>query len=72
MAKIKEKTLNAAKEKRVSFSLGRKLEPQEKKRKSADFFIQTCRPEGVACYIQSLERETGNLGYSTQQDYHLE
>ena len=69
MAKIKEKTLNAAREKRVSFSLGRKLEPQKKKkRKSADFSIQTCRPEGVAC----LERETGNLGYSTQQDYHLE
>ena len=34
MAKIKEKTLNAAREKRVSFSLGKKLEPKKKKKEN--------------------------------------
>ena len=66
MAKVKERILNAAREKqRVSYK-GTSI------RLSDDFSIETlqARRSGII-YSKSRKGKTFNLGYYTQQNYHL-
>ena len=72
MAKTKEMILNTAREKTESVFLSGENWNLKKKKNQLTSLQKLAGQKGVARYIQSLERETGNLGYCTQQDYHLE